>query len=59
MTEDEMAGCYHRCNGCELGQTPGEGEGQGGLARCSSWGCGVGHDLATEQEQKIGKTEFN
>ena len=25
-------------NGHELGQTPGDGEGQGGLACCSPWG---------------------
>ena len=31
-TEDEMAGQHHWCNGHELGQTPGDGEGQGGLA---------------------------
>ena len=28
-TEDEMFGWYHWCNGHELGQTPGDGEGQG------------------------------
>ena len=33
-----MAGWHHRCNGHELGQTPGDGEGQGGLVCCSSWG---------------------
>ena len=33
-----MAGWYHQCNGYELGQTPGDGEGQGGLERCSPWG---------------------
>ena len=27
-----------RFNGHELGQTPGDGEGQGGLVCCSSWG---------------------
>ena len=27
-----MAGCNHRCNGYEHGQTPEDGEGQGGLA---------------------------
>ena len=37
-SEDEMAGRHHQCNGCELGQTPGEGEGQGGLACHSPWG---------------------
>ena len=35
-----MTGCYHvRCNGHELGQTLGDGEGQGGMACCSPWGC--------------------
>ena len=37
-TEDEMAGWHHQCNGHELGQTLGDGEGQGGLACCSPWG---------------------
>ena len=39
MTEDEMAGWHHRLNGCEFEQTPGVGDGQGGLACCDSWGC--------------------
>ena len=34
-----MVGWYHRCNGHDLGQTSGDGEGQGGLACCSPWGC--------------------
>ena len=38
MTEDEMAGWRHRLNGHEFEQAPGDGEGQGGLAFCSSWG---------------------
>ena len=33
-----MVGQHHRCNEHELGQTPGDGEGQGGLACCSPWG---------------------
>ena len=37
-SEDETAGWHHRCNECEHGQTPGVGEGQGGLAICSPWG---------------------
>ena len=37
-SEDEMAGWHHRCNGHELGQTPGDGEGQGGLTCCSPRG---------------------
>ena len=38
-TEDEVIGWHHRLNGHELGQTPGNNEGQGGLACWSSWGC--------------------
>ena len=37
-SEDETAGWHHRRNEHELGETPGDGEGQGGLACCSSWG---------------------
>ena len=32
MTENEMVGWYHRLNGHEFGQTPGDSEGQGSLA---------------------------
>ena len=31
MTEDEMAGWYHRLNGHGFGWTPGVSDGQGGL----------------------------
>ena len=34
----EMVGWHHQFNGHELGQTPGDGEGQGGLVCCSPWG---------------------
>ena len=34
-----MAGWHHPCNGYELGQTPGDGEGQRGLTCCSPWDC--------------------
>ena len=37
-SEDEMAGWHQGCNGHELGQTSGDGEGQKGLACCSPWG---------------------
>ena len=47
-TEDEMAGWHHQLDGRESEWTPGVGDGQGGLACCNSWGCGVGHDRATE-----------
>ena len=38
MTEDEMAGWHHLLDGREFEWTPGVGDGQGGLACCSSWG---------------------
>ena len=38
MTEDEMVGWHHRFNGHEFGWALGVGDGQGGLAHCSSWG---------------------
>ena len=34
-----MVGWYHQLNGHEFEQTPGDGEGQAGLACCSPWGC--------------------
>ena len=51
-----MVGWHHLFNGRGFGQTPGEGEGQGGLACCNPRGCtSVRHDLATEQQQKFSK----
>ena len=37
VAEEEMVGWHHQFNRNELGQTPGDGEGQGGLACYSSW----------------------
>ena len=39
MTEDEMVGWHHQHNGHGFGWTLGVGDGQGGLACCSSWCC--------------------
>ena len=39
MTEDEMVGWHHWLDGQEFEQAPGIGDGQGGLAGCSPWGC--------------------
>ena len=47
-TEDETAGWHHQLNGHEFEWTLGVGDEQGGLVCCSSWGCRVGHDRATE-----------
>ena len=38
MAEDEMAGRHHRFNGREFEWTQGDGDGQGGLGCCNSWG---------------------
>ena len=40
-SEDETAGWHHLCNGHELGQTLGDGEGHGGLVCCCPWACKV------------------
>ena len=54
MSEDEMAGRHHCCNELEFGQTPGDGEGQGGLGMLSSMGSQrVRHDWATENNSTI------
>ena len=47
MTEDETAGWHHRLDGREFGRTLGDGDGQGGLACCDSWGRKESH--MTEQ----------
>ena len=38
----------HQLNGRAFEQTPGDSGGWGSLACCSSWGCRVGHNWATE-----------
>ena len=48
MTEDEMVGWHHRLSRHEFEQTPGVGDGQGGLACCTPWGYRIGHDSPTE-----------
>ena len=53
VTEDEMVGWIHWLKGHEFEQTPGDSEGQGSLECCSPWGCELGHDLATEQQNTI------
>ena len=39
MTDNEIVEWHHWLNGHEFEQTPGAGDGQGGLASCSPWGC--------------------
>ena len=38
MTQDEMAGWHHGLDGHESEWTPGDGDEQGGLVCCDSWG---------------------
>ena len=38
MTQDEMVGWHHQLHGHEFEQTPGDSEGQGGLASYSPCG---------------------
>ena len=51
MREDEMAGWHHWLNGLEFEQTPGDGDGQGGLLQ-SMRSQRIGHDFVTEQQQQ-------
>ena len=39
MTEDEMVRWHYLIKGYEFKQTLGDGEGQGSLMCCRSWGC--------------------
>ena len=59
LTEDEMVEWHHWLNGHEFEQSLGDGEGQGSLVYCSLWGCRVGHDWETEQQQDREKTNIN
>ena len=53
-TEDEMIGWHHRFNGHGFGWTPGVGDGQGGLACCSSWG-----RKESDTTERLNWTELN
>ena len=45
-----MVGWHHQLDGHEFEQVPGDGEGQGSLACCSTWGR---KDFVTEQQQLL------
>ena len=52
--EDEMAGWHHWLNGCESEWTPGDGDGQGGLVCCDSWG-----RKKSDTTERLNWTELN
>ena len=51
---DEMAGWHHWLDGREFESTPGDGDGQGGLACCDSWG-----RKESDTTERINWTELN
>ena len=55
-TEDEMVGWHHWLDGCEFDQAPGDGEGQGSMACCSSWGH---KKLDTTEELNINNKSYS
>ena len=52
VSESEISGWHHQCNGHELRQTLGDGEWQGGLDCCSPWGRKESDIWVTEQQQQ-------
>ena len=54
MTEDEMVGWHHWLNGHGFRQTPGVGDGQGGLVCCGSWG-----HKESDTAERLNWTELN
>jgi len=53
-TEDEMAGWHHWLDEHEFEWTPGDGDGQGGLACCDSWG-----RKESDTTERLNWTELN
>ena len=53
-TEDEMAGWHHWLDGHEFEWTLGDGDGQGGLACCDSWG-----RKESDTTERLNWTELN
>ena len=54
MTEDEMVRLHHQLSGHEFELASGVGDGQGGLACCSPWGC-----KESDMTELVSRTELN
>ena len=52
-----MVGRYHRLNGQEFEQAPGDNEGQGSLLCCSPWGCKESDTTEQLNHNKIKETD--
>ena len=59
MTEDEMAGWHHWLDGWESEWTPGDGDGQWGLAFCDSWGHKESHGVTKSRTRLSDWAELN
>ena len=58
MGRQRTVGWHHWLNGHEFGWTPGVGDGQGGLACCSSWGRKESDTNWTELNSELNWTEL-
>ena len=59
MTEDEMVEWHTELNEHEFEQASGDGEGQGSLVRCSSWGCKELYMTEKLNNNKSNEEHFN
>ena len=53
MTGNEMVGCHHWLNGHEFEPAERDGDGQGSLAYCSTWGQKESDSAAEPQQQQL------
>ena len=59
MPEDQMVAWHHWFNGHESGQALGVGDGEGGLACCTSWGCNELDTTEGLNETELTTAEFS
>ena len=59
MTEDEMVEWHTELNEHEFEQASGDGEGQGSLVSCNSWGCKELYMTEKPHNNKSNEEHFN